>query len=210
MTLKINVATGLIKRVFQFSPENSFKLKFNKNINKVYEIFLPNGYPKSLVNRLVNKYQHHQATAQPENPLEHKIPHSAIVYIKGLTNRIQQRILKHNDTTPITQSYGLNVRKVFSNLKHKVKTEEKSHLVYRIKCKNCATSYVGLTQKQTLKKRPEQQRGDQTRALWRGICSTALSEHVFRNGHEFDFENVDILQTARNYNKLKIIEALEK
>lgn len=133
LSLKTNVATGLIRRIFNYSPGKDFNEKYNtaKNILK------SNGYPLHIINRLINVNQHRTQQSQHE---ERAIPHSSILQIKGLTTRIRRLIQSvRNNEKPITTSYGNCVRTVFSKLKDKVADKEKSNLIYKINCKDWTT-----------------------------------------------------------------------
>ena len=73
-----------------------------------------------------------------------------------------------------------------------------SNLVYKIKCKDCPSVYVGQTM-QLLKKRVQQHKSSTKNPISK---SSGVAEHIFMfPDHNIDFDNIDILEMEDNYYK---------
>jgi len=88
--------------------------------------------------------------------------------------------------------------------KDKVETYANNNVVYKISCNDCEASYVGQTKRQ-LKTRVNEH--------FRNISSTSanpsvITEHTLQMSHSFDWKNVKILDTERNYFKRSISEMI--
>jgi hypothetical protein len=97
--------------------------------------------------------------------------------------------------------------KFFSKLKDPLEDNERTRLIYYIPCKNCLKAYIGLIWRQFITKRKKQHIYGQNKAGAKKN-RTALEDHVVNEGHQFDFDNMRILDTNSNYGKLKILEML--
>lgn len=203
LSLKINTATGLVKRVFNFSSTRNDSEK--KNL--IFSILQDNNYPKVLINRIINEFKHRQTHPTSSNEAN-RIPSSSIVQIKNLTIPIIRRIEQNNNNNKIGISLTNTVKKLFSAVKDPIPMTRKSNLIYRIKCKNCPSEYIGMTSRQTLHRRITQHKNDQKNAIAKRIAKTALCDHVVEKGHHFDLDNTKILETNNNYCKLKTLEML--
>ena len=216
MSLKYNTALGLIKRVFMFSSTRSTYEK----CDLINSILQENNYPKKFINSTINKYkQTNQAshtnptthqTNIPNTTVPQNIPFSSIIHIKGLTQSLIEKIKTKNGGKNIAVSMPNTVRKLFTRVKDPILFENKSHLIYRIKCLNCPSSYVGMTSRQTIGTRIKQHKNDQSKSIKTRHTTTALTEHVVGECHQFNFDlkSIDILATNCNYNKLKVLEML--
>jgi predicted GIY-YIG superfamily endonuclease len=79
----------------------------------------------------------------------------------------------------------------------KDKVDQETLVVYHIKCKNCNANYIGKTLRNINKRISEHQTRD-----------TAISRHAEEHNHEFDFENVEIIDKADNNRQLELKEML--
>jgi len=78
------------------------------------------------------------------------------------------------------------------------------NVVYRIGCKDCDASYVGQTSRQ-LKTRISEHKNHIKRKT---STHSVITEHRMQRSHEFDWENVEILDAERNYSKRLISEMI--
>uniref|UniRef100_A0A8D8PPG1 GIY-YIG domain-containing protein n=1 Tax=Cacopsylla melanoneura TaxID=428564 RepID=A0A8D8PPG1_9HEMI len=81
----------------------------------------------------------------------------------------------------------------FSNLKDSIKKDDNSGIVYQLDCKDCPSTYIGESG-QFLKKRMYQHRYD----IKNDKTTTALATHAFENNHEFNFDEVKIVEKEQN------------
>jgi len=81
--------------------------------------------------------------------------------------------------------------------------EQKTNVVYRINCLDCNASYVGQTKRQLITRIKEHRSNlDNPSANL-----TVVSEHRL-TGHEFDWNNVSILDNEPHYTKRLVSEML--
>ncbi|KYN27812.1 hypothetical protein ALC57_02877 [Trachymyrmex cornetzi] len=82
--------------------------------------------------------------------------------------------------------------------------EKRKNVVYKISCKSCDASYVGQT-KRKLKTRLAEHRNH---INWNSNNQSVITEHRIEFDHDFDWENVAILDEKRPLNKWLISECL--
>ncbi|XP_062711982.1 uncharacterized protein LOC134289701 [Aedes albopictus] len=88
MTLKMNVAKNLIKRVTTFST-NVDEAAAKKIVHKQLR---QNDYPKPLINRLINRHRENPPTTAPPTDAENSKQFRSIVNIGTLTRKIQRTL----------------------------------------------------------------------------------------------------------------------
>ncbi|XP_074106311.1 uncharacterized protein LOC141532052 [Cotesia typhae] len=93
---------------------------------------------------------------------------------------------------------------LFSRLKDPVDKWDRSCLVYQIPC-TCGKSYIGQT-KQKLKKRINQHINDCRPVNINKSNMTALADHHFKSGHDFQFDVAQILDYESHFLKRNISE----
>lgn len=100
----------------------------------------------------------------------------------------------------------------FSRTKSKTPQDDKSNVVYKIKCNGdgsnvCNKVYVGTT-KTKLKTRLSGHKSDQKAKDKPLEQKTALAAHCATTGHTPNFKNVDILTQENNYKRRYMLEML--
>ncbi|CAH1115570.1 unnamed protein product [Psylliodes chrysocephalus] len=97
--------------------------------------------------------------------------------------------------------YVFRKHRATAKLKDKVPITSLSDVVYSIPCGTCHKSYIGQTSR-CLKDRITSHRSDSR--LHPKCC--ALAEHVHKNDHIMDYENVTILERETNISKRQFLE----
>lgn len=87
-------------------------------------------------------------------------------------------------------------------LKDPLFKQKKNDVVYRINCKNCNASYVGQTGRQLQTRIKKHRRINQVNT------NTVVNEHKLTNGHNFDWNGVQILNVERSWHKRIISEMI--
>ncbi|KAI4481669.1 hypothetical protein M0804_009190 [Polistes exclamans] len=118
--------------------------------------------------------------------------------------RIELILKNNNYPTSLIHMVFIKINSIFTKLKDKVDKLEQSNLVYKIPCV-CDKCYIGQT-KQKLKKRLEQHKNDCKSINAQKSNITALAEHHFITGHNFKFDETDILDKEDNWYKRNISE----
>lgn len=195
MTQKVNTVIAMKNRIMHISDEKFLKT----NLKKLLNIFLNNGYPKRLLNRLIFNTSFYDGAL--EAVTTNDIKYKKLPYVPKLTEDVIKR-LKHNSSNIRIAKYNsITVGDIFSKTKEKTPLMQTSNIVYKIPCKHCDSVYVGQTT-QSLKQRITQHKSD-TRI---GKKSCALSIHARNSGHIFDYENARILEIENNYRKRLFLE----
>lgn len=121
-------------------------------------------------------------------------------YVEGLSHSIRN-ILK-NDYNSIVFYNKKTLAPLFNRVKDKLPIDIKSNVVYKITCE-CGQCYIGQT-KQWVKSRIKSHTYDVTKKK----TSTALASHATNLGHNFDFDNVTILESEKNLEKRLLLEMI--
>jgi len=98
-------------------------------------------------------------------------------------NKLNKFIRVHKDVLPVSSRFNV---------------------VYRINCLDCDASYVGQT-KRTLNTRVNEHKSHIRR---NSTQLSVITDHRQKSGHEFDWDNVKILDVESNYNKRLISEII--
>ncbi len=200
MRLKINTATGLIKRVFSLS---SVKTEEEKS-TQITSVLRKNGYPKSIIKKLINEYKHKSSNPVTEK-VEKPIAPASIQYIRGLSEAICRKINELSGGKTI--GISCNRSRAFSKMKDPLNEDEMTRCIYSIPCINCLKRYIGLVWRQFANKRKKQHISGQKNAR-KKKNRTALEDHVVDEDHQFDFDKFEILDGCNSYNKLKLLEMI--
>ncbi|XP_062542205.1 uncharacterized protein LOC134210194 [Armigeres subalbatus] len=143
MSLKVNVAKNLIKRVSTFSTnvdEDTIK-------RIIYTQLRQNDYPKSLINRLINRQREHPSTqgshktVEPENEKQYR----SMVNIGALTTKIQKTLKTDYPEVVICPKQRRTVKSIIPGVKDKLEINQRSNVIYKIPCGDYESSYVGMT-----------------------------------------------------------------
>ncbi|XP_075163280.1 uncharacterized protein LOC142235916 [Haematobia irritans] len=158
---------------------------------------------------LVNiKYVKEDKVTRLEDPKKY----ISVTYIPGFTERLKNSNIFDKEKFQLAEKTHRTVNELYSRTKSKLKTEEKSDVVYKIKCNGdelntCNKIYVGTT-KTKLKTRLSGHKSD-VKAIDRPLeQKTALAAHCALPGHKPNLTQVDILAEERHHNKRFTLEML--
>lgn len=173
------------------------------------QTLLSNSFPKEIINSLVNN---HFNVIRNSNSIANLQPitYKSSLYVPYLSNRLMKAPIRNKENTRIAFKPVNTIRNsVFTKLKDKISIEDKSDIVYKVKCLGdgltpCSSVYVGTT-KQKLRNRMAGHRSDINSG---SSQKTALAMHCIEESHRPDFKNVGILQTEKHYNKRMLLEML--
>ncbi|KAI4476044.1 hypothetical protein M0804_013913 [Polistes exclamans] len=196
MSQKIGIIKGLLFRALTLSNK-----KFHIENKKRIELILKNNnYPTSLIHMVFNKFKierDQKKVKELNNKRIIKFP-----FIKPLSNKIK-KCFKNTNVKLVFYNL-VKINSIYTKLKDRVDKLEQSNLVYKIPCV-CDKCYIGQT-KQKLKKRLEQHKNDCKPINAQKSNITALAEHHFSTGHNFKFDETNILDKEDNWYKRNISE----
>jgi hypothetical protein len=147
---------------------------------------------------------------EPENCSNTFKAVASIRYIRGLTESIIQKIKSFNKDLILSASPERSLNDFFSKLKDEIPQELRSQLIYKLPCSMCELIYLGLTWRQYLEERLKQHKRQQAKVLSGGhiTSKTAVTDHVDKHQHLFDFTRASIVDQCNSYEKLKTLEML--
>lgn len=174
-----------------------------KSLRKVKDLLAGNGYPESFVSNIIEN-RVDRFYNQDNNKREDKDRRFiAAPYIPGLSERLRKSLNCHNLTLSCKTTNKIG--NIYTRTKYKIPREQKSKVVYQIKCQDCNAIYIGIT-KQKLKDRMAKHRSDVHLQKLEG--TTGLTIHAVQKSHNFDFENVSILEQIPDYWQRLIAEKM--
>lgn len=200
----INTATNFINRVLNVSDKEFHQ----KNKIKIKQILTQNSFPKQTIERLLKRKDRNKDHVVGERPMIYK----TLTYIPKLSERFEKSNMMEKTQHSIAHTTNNTLRNIFTNLKTKTNTGEKSNVIYKIKCNGdgtepCDKYYIGTT-KNKLKTRISGHRSDIKLRNNNLTQKTALATHCATTNHDADLENVRVLESESNYNKRLTMEML--
>jgi len=198
---------SLIDRVFRLLHPSFHKI----NLDLIIKILLDNGYPLDLIfntiRRRIYAFAHsNQKTVSKnkgrneENP---RLPYFTIPYVSSIFKKFTQ-FFKSITFSKLAFCCYNKLNKFIRAHKDVLSLSVRSNVVYRINCLNCDASYVGQT-KRTLNTRINEHRSHIRR---NSTQHSVITDHKRNLGHEFDWDNVKILDYEPNCNKRLISEMI--
>ena len=175
-----------------------------KNFQLLKDTLVKNGYPKRLINDVIEKTMNGTTTELDDNNTKgkEKTKFVSIPYIKGLFEKIRY-VFKDTDTEIVGRGGNNLGRNIFSKLKSKIPKEKQSNVVYNIPC--CLeNSYVGETGNR-LGTRTGQH--DYNIKVMNSNHS-ALCKHAIKEKHTPKFDQAEILFIERNQKARQIKEMI--
>jgi hypothetical protein len=192
----------LLDRSFKICSNNQQKII---EMEELRDLLIKNNYPQQIIQKEFDKFEKYKMlnVDKIQNPNE-KTKYLSIPFINDkseiIGRKIQEAVKEHFT--------NINLRVAFKSpatlgshfpFKDKVTDPSKlSMVVYHLKCKNCTANYVGQT-KRICDVRMNDHQTDKNSHVY---------EHHNIDGHEIDFENVEILDRADTIRKLEYKEML--
>lgn len=195
---KINLILALKNRILRISHSTLL----NKNLNKLNNILIENGYPKYLLRPLIfNTNSRNDNRENSEVPGEEVVDkmYFTLPIIGGLTSKLIQAL--KTDNIMFAKKNEFTINKLFSKTKNRIPKELSKDVVYQIPCSSCNKVYIGQTSQQ-LKKRVSQHKSD----LKNPNKTCALALHCRGEKHTADFDNVKILEVEPIGRKRNFLE----
>ncbi|CAH8652478.1 unnamed protein product [Heterobilharzia americana] len=145
-----------------------------------------NGYPRNFIRRCLSR-------ASPTTKSSTEINKSIVLpYIKNISE-IMTRLLKplgigvaHKPTN--------SLQTLLCRPKDATNKEDKPKIIYKINCNNCSQHYIGQSGRPLRLRLHEHQL-----AIKRHDISSLISMHMDNYGHEFNFDNVEVLDRERKH-----------
>jgi len=212
MCHKIGIIFNLIDRAILLSHPKHHQ----KNIEICIDLLLDNGYPLDLIfdkidtrikKIFLNKVHSDMNNSilpnkKNDTDLETNKKFFVIPYMCGISETVASLFNKSVYTVGFK---GLNkLDKIVRVQKDYTEHSHKNNVVYKINCKNCDASYVGQTKRQIRTRIKEHYNNIKTDKSKHSV----ITEHIINFNHNFDWDNIKIMDTESNYNKRLVSEML--
>lgn len=197
---KKSVVNSLVDRaVILTDPEQR-----PQSLKKIKNALRNNGYPQKftepIIKNRINKIYNSNNSTQMNQEIKKYI---SLPYIPEINNKIK-KVLKPYKIN-IAEKPSNNTKILFTKTKPETPKLNQTHLIYKIDCLECPKTYIGQT-KQYLKNRIYEHKNSIKNT---NQNLTALSKHAIDNLHNFDFNNVQILDYEPNHKKRNIKEMIQ-
>ncbi|XP_075161781.1 uncharacterized protein LOC142234502 [Haematobia irritans] len=176
----------------------SDKIYHHQNKQKIRDILLMNDFPKKTIKDLLQRAQ------KPKKDNINKEPkiYKSVTFIPGFSERFKNSEIYDKDKIQLAFRTHNTMDQFYGKTKSKVKKEDKSNLVYQIKCNGdgsdiCQKVYVGTTGTK-LKTRISSHKSDHKARDKPLDQKTALATHCTQTGHSPNFDDVDVLVQESN------------
>lgn len=200
LSQKRSIVIGMVDKILALSHPQFHE----KNFLYTIQILLENGYPLTFIFSTINS-RLHQKFSQKDctiSPPKTKEKYFTIPYVKSISEKFSWVTKKYNFALAFAGSRSLG--RFIRAGKDRLDRLAQSDVVYRMECKDCDAVYVGQTKRQ-LGTRLKEHRSDIRN---RPLSPSVVSCHRIEFGHEFDWENVSILDQETSYPKRRISEML--
>jgi len=205
LSQKKGTITGLVDRAFFLSHPEFHQ----KNLIFIVKVLLQNDYPLDLIfntmtsriKYLINgkKILHNNNNEINE---DNKKIWFTVPYISGISDKFKNII--NGEMTRVSFFSENKLSRFIKAHKDALQKVSNMNTVYKIDCKDCDASYVGQTGRQ-LKTRISEHKNHINRKT---SSLSVITEHRLHHGHDFEWENVRVLDVERNYKKRLISEMI--
>jgi len=209
---KFGIIYNLIDRAMLLSHPDYHK----KNIENCIELLINNGYPLQLIFEQINKRLKKILWSKVHSDINNgtiliknnaadvdiKKQFFVIPYVKGISEITSSMFNKSIFTTGYRCINKLD--KIIKVQKDPTEHTQKNNIVYKIICNNCEASYVGQTKRKMMTRIKEHQNNIKLDKSKHSV----ITEHILELGHNFNWNNIKVLDTEPHYNKRLISEML--
>ena len=171
-------------------------------VQHVVDVLKPNGYTDQFL-KSCRRTKLPKALNQPQNnqPQSHRgfvtLPYT---YFQGISEKIA-RTLGEFDVN-VAHKPVKTIGSILKKPKDKFDYDLSTSVVYKINCKNCKKRYIGQTSR-TLRSRTKEHK----RAALTCDKNSLLARHCMKNNHEFDFNNVKVIDHCPLWSRRLFLEA---
>lgn len=175
---------------------------YKTEVTAIKTIAQNNGYSPNLINKMIHKKQKQLITNMiyPNIKDTHNKKFVSIPYIGNLSQKIAKLI--KTDNTQISFHTLHNTGKTLINTKTPIPEDEKCG-IYKLKCDDCNTVYIGQTGRSLKQRTTEHLRAQKTQDH-----SSNFADHLLECGHNFTGK-ATLLHQHHKSHKLNILETLE-
>jgi hypothetical protein len=195
---KRGVIFGMVDRIIYLSHPQFHQKNFISLIN----ILLDNNYPlKFIFATILFRLKYLFYKSDTDEGERDRRRFFTVPYISSVSEKFLSFPIKYDCNVAFTIPFKLN--KFITTGKDHIDRLSCNDVVYKINCKDCESSYVGQTKRQ-LKTRVSEHIAD----IRKSSSPSVITKHRIAENHEFDWENVEILDKEPSFVKRSISEML--
>ncbi|KYN15983.1 hypothetical protein ALC57_11780, partial [Trachymyrmex cornetzi] len=207
LSQKRETIIGMVDRAFLLSVPKYHK----KNLIFVVEILLNNDYPVDFIFNTINEclksLVYNKTSKQKimtETPAK-DVKNSW--FLVPFASKISDKFKDITKNLNVSMAFfSLNKLNCFIKThKDPLPNMAKKHVVYKINCNNCDASYVGQTKRKLKTRITSEHRNDIRKS---NNNHSVITEHRLEHGHNFDWENTEIVDSERFLYRRRISEML--
>ncbi|KYM96629.1 hypothetical protein ALC62_12676 [Cyphomyrmex costatus] len=180
-----------------------------KNFNFIINILLDNDYPLNFIFDTINQRLKYLVknkfivNDQPTNTQSNSrsVSWLTVPFVPCHTEKFKRF---HNNDIRVSFRSPNKMSKYVKVQKDALSKDSRSNVVYKISCNDCDASYVGQTSRQ-LKTRISEHRNHIKRNT---TTRSVITEHRLQHGHDFRWNEVEILDEESNYRKRIVSEMI--
>jgi len=198
---KRGIIYSLVDKVILYSHPTFHK----ENMNLIVNILIDNGYPLEVIFATIRKRLHSRFHNNSYKSKDHSetCSYFSIPYVFSIAKKFLG-FFKNISFSKLAFSGYNKLNKFIKVHKDFLPTFSRSNVVYKINCSDCDASYVGQT-KRTLNTRISEHRNHIRKNTPQ---ASVITNHRLQFNHDFDWDNVRVLDEEMNYNKRLISEMI--
>ncbi|KYN18632.1 hypothetical protein ALC57_09050 [Trachymyrmex cornetzi] len=167
-----------------------------QNIIELVDVLQNNGYPLNVIFSTINNRIEKLAKRKnlyinnkmlDDSNSNNNNYYFLVPYIRNFSEKFFHIAHKMNKKVAFKAHNNLN--SIIKLGKDQLKTNEQKGVVYKINCKECDVSYVGQTKRKMGTRIFEHQQDTKNKKH----CSSVLAEHQMNNGHNFNWDDIKIM-----------------
>ena len=196
---KRNIVYNLVDRAFLLSDKSYHK----QNRKIITDILLANKYPLHFINTYIDRRLKKINFIRKNKTCINNVSQNVMLPTVSVPlcseySKISRMFKKYNIRTMPTLNKQL---RFFITLgKDKLKTLDRTNVVYKFSCKQCAAVYVGQTKRALRKRKCEHKNNSKTDAV--------INVHKNKYKHDFDWDHPTILDNESHWYKRTVSEMI--
>jgi len=201
---KLALIAGMAERIWRVCTLEADR---NLELERLKVILQRNDYPIDVIEQVIARFLERKArpTEPPTFGPEKMKRFIKLPYVSRkcdeFADRLKDLVSKSFPQIDLEVAFTppMRVAQLFP-FKDNVKLiKERSMVVYSLRCETCQAQYIGMTERILSHRLQEHEK----------LKSSACKQHVMKNpGHRFNYDNVEVLDTAESGFKLRIKELL--
>ena len=187
---KRSVARTLLDRAKNIPSTDADKVS---EVQHVVDALKINGYTDQFIRSCQN-------TTASTNQSQTSRGFVTLPYLQGISEKIARTLNQFNIN--VAHKPVMTVGSILKKPKEKFSKDLSTGVIYKINCKDCHKVYIGQTSR-ALRSRTREHK----RAIFTGDMNSLLTKHCLTNNHNFDLDDVKIIDRCSQWSKRLFLEA---